>query len=169
MGVGWMLRGEVTEMIPLRFGTYRGRLLVGLALIISGSVAIQGGNSYALFLIVQGSVAFLAGWALLPATGARRIWVTGPAYIAAFLQLAGPQCAPAMVVVLWAWLVVRQRRRMSYLALIPALVVTVGLANSFSELSDLPFTSAVTTAALVGSAWLAWRLDSTARIRRVVR
>jgi hypothetical protein len=152
-------RRELTELIPLRFGTYRGRYLAGLALIISGSVAIQGGNSYALFLIVQGAAAFVAGWILLPATGGRRLAVVVPALIPAFLQLAGPQYAPGMVVVLAAWLVVRQRRRLSFIALVPALVVTVALSNSFDEVTEMPFTSTVTAAAVVGSAWLAWRLD----------
>jgi hypothetical protein len=159
MGVGWMLRGEVTESIPLRFGTYRGRYLVGLALIASGAVAIQGGNSYALFLIVQGSVAFLAGWAVLPATGARRMWVVAPAYVVAFLQLAGPQYAPATVGLLLAWFVVRERSRRSYLAAVPALVVTIALASSFREVADMSITSPITAIALVGSAWLARRID----------
>jgi hypothetical protein len=168
MGVGWMLRGEVTQSIPLRFGTYRGRYLVGLALIVSGAVAIQGGNSFALFLIVQGSVAFIAGWAVLPATGARRMWVIAPAYVAAFLQLAGPQYAPGTVLLLLAWFVVRQRGRTSYLAAIPALVVTVVLASSFREVAEMPITSPITAVALVGSAWLARRIDM-ARTARPVR
>jgi hypothetical protein len=169
MGVGWMLRGEVTESIPLRFGTYRGRYFLGLALIASGAVAIQGGNSYALFLIVQGTVAFLAGWALLPASGARRMWVVMPALVAAFLQLAGPQYAPATVVLLVSWLVVRQRSRISYLAVVPAVIITIALSTSFREVADMPFTSPVTAAAIVGSAWLAQRLDRAAKMRRPVR
>ncbi|PRY67616.1 hypothetical protein B0I08_106223 [Glaciihabitans tibetensis] len=140
----------------------RGRYLGGLALIVSGSVAIQGGNSYALFLIVQGTVAFFVGWALLPGSRSRRMAVVVPAYLGAFAQLAGPQCAPALILPFVAWLVVRQRSRLSYLAVVPLLLVTVALAGSFREVADLAFTTPVSGIALVGSAWLASWLDRTA-------
>jgi hypothetical protein len=144
---------------PPRWGTPTGRYLAGLALTISGAVAIQSGNSYALFLIVQGTLAFIAGWVVLPAGGLRRGLLLLPAYLAATAQIAGPQMTPATVVLLVCWLVLWRRPAVSFLAVIPLLVVTIAITNAFHDVSSMVFTTPVTALALFGCAWLAYLLD----------
>lgn len=144
---------------PLLWGTHLGRYLAGLALTISGAVAIQSGNSYALFLIIQGSAAFIVGWLVLPTSGLRRGLLLLPAFLAAAAQIAGPQMTPALVVLLLAWLVLWRRPAVSYLAAIPLLAVTVAITNSFHDVSSMTFTTPVAALVLVGCAWLARSLD----------
>jgi hypothetical protein len=151
--------GDISRDAPLRWGSRRTRYLGGLALVFSGAVAIQGGNSYALFLIVHGSVGFIAGWIALPASGLRRGLLLLPAYLAAAAMIAGPQMTPLAVVILAAWLVLWRRRALSYLAVLPLLGVTVAIASSFQDVSAMPFTTSVTAATLVACAWLASFFD----------
>lgn len=143
----------------LRWGTHTGRFLAGLALTISGALAIQSGNSYALFLIIQGAVAFILGWLVLPASGVRRGLLLLPAFLAVAAQIAGPQMTPALVVLLLAWLVLWRRPALSYLAAVPLAVMTVAIMNSFHDVSSMVFTTPLAAATLFGCAWLAHLLD----------
>lgn len=144
---------------PLRWGTPLGRYLAGLALTISGAVAIQSGNSYALFLIIQGAAAVVVGWLVLPTSGLRRGLLLLPVLLAAAVQIAGPQMTPALVIILLAWLVLWRRPALSYLALIPLAVMTAAITNSFQNVNSMVFTTPLAAATLFGCAWLARLLD----------
>src|SRR5687768_16381812 len=76
---------EPTSLIPLRWGSYRPRLLGGLLLIVAGGIAIAGGSAaspFAQFLLAAGSAAHVAGWAVLPSRGWRRVWALIPSTFA---------------------------------------------------------------------------------------
>jgi hypothetical protein len=154
MGVGDALGDQ-----QVRWGSPTTRYLGGLALLFSSAIAIQGGNSYALFLILQGGAAFIVGWIVLPAAGLRRGLLLIPAFVAAAAMIAGPQMSPAAVVLLLAWITLWRRRALSYLAVIPLAAVTVAITGSFRNVSEMIFTTPVTALALVGCAWLARLLD----------
>jgi hypothetical protein len=154
-----MGEGVIVRDLPVRWGSQTTRYLGGLALLFSGAIAIQGGNSYALFLIVHGSVAFIAGWIVLPAGGLRRGLLLLPAFVAAVALIAGPQMTPAAVVLLLAWLVLWRRRALSYLAVIPLAAVTVAMTGMFQDVSEMVLTTPATALTLVGCAWLARFFD----------
>jgi hypothetical protein len=151
--------GDISRDVPLRWGSRSTRYHGGLALVFSSAVALQAGNSYALFLIVHGTIGFIAGWFTLPASGVRRGLLFLPAYLSAVAMIAGPQMTPLAAVILVTWLVLWRRRALSYLAVIPLLGVTIAITSSFQDVSAMPFTTSVTAAALVGCAWLARFFD----------
>ena len=109
---------EPTRRLTLRFGTYLGRYLAGLTYIAAGTVILLSSNTYTIGFLLLGTVAHVAGWFLLPATGARRLIAFGPSLIAIFLLLTGPQILFVMAVVLFGWLLVRERPLRSYLVLV---------------------------------------------------
>jgi hypothetical protein len=103
---------EPTALLPLRWGDYRSRLLGGLALAVAGGVAIAGGGAitpFANLLLVAGTVAHVAGWAVLPATGWRRVWALIPSIVVMWALLAGPRWLWVLVVPYLGWLLVRHR------------------------------------------------------------
>src|SRR5690554_3424460 len=73
---------EPTWSIPLRWGTARERALAGLLLLVAGGIAIAGSNVFAIWLALLGGAAHLAGWAIMPAAGWRRVLVMLPSVAA---------------------------------------------------------------------------------------
>jgi hypothetical protein len=146
---------EPTRAIPLRFGSYEARYLLGLIYIVAGALLIAATNTYAIQLLLAGTVAHIGGWYVLPGPGARRAWMAWPSLISCFLLLAGPQYVVVMTIPLLAWLVVRQRPALSYLALLVPLVVGRVAAEVFVAQEDLVVATAVEVAAVVVAAWVA--------------
>ena len=154
---------EPTRRIPLRWGTYRGRYLAGLAYICGGMVLLAGSNTYAVTFLLIGTVAHVAGWFILPAVGARRVWVAWPSLICVWLLLTGPQILFAMVLPLLGWLVVRERPARSYVVLVIPVVTGILLANAFHTSQDEPVAFAIEVVSVFAAGWLARALAATKR------
>jgi hypothetical protein len=152
---------EPTRRHTLRWGTYLGRYLAGLAYIAAGTVILLSSNTYALGFLLLGTIAHVAGWFLLPATGARRLIAFGPSLIAIFLMLTGPQILFVMAAVLFGWLLVRERPLRSYVVLIFPIFSGVIMAYSFHSNQDEPVAFGIECVVVGASAWLARFLDAT--------
>jgi hypothetical protein len=156
---------EPNRRIALRWGTYRGRYLGGLAYIVAGLVLLPATNTYTVIFLLIGTVAHTAGWLVLPSTGARRLWAFWPSLISVWLLLTGPQILFVMAAPLLGWLIVRQRPARSYVVLIFPIAVGVMLARTFHSNHDEPLAFAIEGATVVASAWLARYLSGTRRAR----
>ena len=146
---------EPTSMLSLRWGTYRGRYLAGLLLIVGGAVQLQGSNTWTLPLLLIGTTAHVVGWSIMPARGWRRMLVIVPATVQIWLLLSGPASVWMFVIPYLGWMLVRHRPARSYLT------VLLPLANGFiipqfsMEYSGMPVALAVSMTVFVGAAWLA--------------
>ena len=142
-------------MLSLRWGTYRGRYLAGLLLIVGGAVQLQGSNTWTLPLLLIGTTAHIVGWSIMPARGWRRMLVIVPATVQIWLLLTGPASVWMFVIPYLCWMLVRHRPARSYLT------VLLPLANGFvipqftMEYSGMPVALAVSMTVFVGAAWLA--------------
>lgn len=164
MGTGESgIAGEPARRRPLRWGLYPDRYVAAIVLLVASAVALPSGNTFAIFQIVFGLIGGLVGWFVLPGRLGRRIAAVVPAGIGVAALIIGPQGLPFLVLPLLAWLWVRERSALSYLAALPLLVVGVLMASTFGGWSDMPFAYAVTAATFVGCAWLA-RTISRARV-----
>jgi hypothetical protein len=159
-------RGKIVGASPralaLRWGTYNGRLLAGIALLIAGAVNLQSANTYTLIFLLLGSLAHLVGWLVLPAAGGRRVGAMFPSLLGVFALLSGPQALPLLVVPLIFWLWVRQRPALSYVAVVPLLAVTIAFARVFREQTAMPFAFGISAVVLTGCAWAASALAAVA-------
>ncbi|HEY4267144.1 MAG TPA: hypothetical protein VGM94_03020 [Galbitalea sp.] len=166
---------EPTRDIPLRWGTYRERYLTGLGFITGGLIVLAGSNTYTLTFLLVGTVTHVAGWFILPARPARRVWVAWPSLICVWLLLTGPQILFAMVLPLLGWLVVRQRPVRSYVVLIVPVAVGIWLAGTVNGPTWVaagidgshaePYAFAIEGIAVIASAWAARALATTKRPR----
>jgi hypothetical protein len=103
---------EPTAGLRLRWGAYPTRLLGGLVLLVAGGVAIAGGSAgsaFAIALPFLGTVAHVAGWAVLPAVGWRRVAALIPSTFTMWFLLTGPGWLAVLVLPYLGWLLVRQR------------------------------------------------------------
>jgi len=150
---------EPTRRYRLRWGTYSGRYVGAIALLVSSAVAIPSGNTYAYFQIVVGITVYLVGWLVLPGRILRRIGMLFPALLGVVALLAGPHWLPLLALPFLAWLFVRERSALAYLAVLPFLAVTVALASRFSQFDVMLPAYAASAAAFVGCAWLARTLS----------
>jgi hypothetical protein len=146
---------EPTRRIALRFGTYESRYLGGLLYISAGTVVVLSANTYTVGFLLLGTLAHCFGWALLPATGARRLWAFGPSLLAVWLMLTGPQILFVMVLVLLGWLLVRERPLRSFVVLLFPIASGVIMAYSFHSNHDEPLAFGIESAVVIASAWLA--------------
>jgi len=154
---------EPTRATSLRWGTYRGRYLAGLAYIAAGMLILLSTNTYTIGFLLLGTVAHVGGWFVLPATGARRLVAFGPSLIASFLMLTGPQILFSMAAVLFGWLLVRERPLRSYVVLLFPVASGVVMAYSFHANHDEPLAFGVESVVVIGSAELARVLATTKR------
>jgi hypothetical protein len=146
---------EPTRRIPLRFGTYEGRYLGGLLYIVGGAAILLSTNTYTIGFLLLGTLAHCFGWAVLPASGSRRLWAFGPSLLAIWLMLTGPQILFVMAAVLLGWLLVRERPLRAYVVLIFPIASGVIMAYSFHSNHAEPLALAVESVVVVASAWLA--------------
>jgi drug/metabolite transporter (DMT)-like permease len=156
-------RWEPGSRLPLRWGTYHGRYLAGLLLIVAGLVLLTGTNTYTVIFLLFGTVAHATGWLILPAPGSRRLTAVGPSLVAAWLMLIGPQILTVLVLPYLGWLFVRERPARSYPTAILVLAAGLVLAACFHTSHDEPVAFAIASAVVVGSAWLARYLATTKR------
>ncbi len=149
------LHPEPTRRIPLRWGLYESRYLGGLLYLIAGMVILLSTNTYTIGFLLLGTLAHCFGWAILPATGARRLWAFGPSLLACWLMLTGPQILFVMATVLLGWLLVRERPLRTYVVLLFPIASGVIMAYSFHSNRNEPLAFGIESAVVVGSAWLA--------------
>jgi len=152
---------EPSSLLPLSWGTYRGRYLAGLLLIVGGAVQLQGSNTYTLPLLLIGATAHAVGWSIMPAKGWRRIVAVLPSSAIIWLLLTGPFSMWLLTVVFVGWLVVRHRPLRSYVTVLFPLANGVIVPQFFSEYSQMLPALAISMAVFVASAWLARLLAGT--------
>jgi len=158
-----MTFAEPTRALPLRWGTYRFRYLSGLALIVSGAIAIQGASAYVGYPLAIGTLAHVVGWWIMPAAGWRRIWVVLPSLLGVIILLMGPAAVGLLSVPLVGWLLVRHRPAATMLLAVPVLVIGLLLRQVWAEYDVMLPALAVMGALVVASAWLA-RLAAASRL-----
>ena len=146
---------EPTSLLPLHWGRYRDRHLAGLALIIAGTVGLQGSNTWILGLLLQGTIATAVGWSIMPARGWRRLLAVVPATGQIWLLLTGPMSVWTLVIPYLCWLLVRHRPPRSYVTVLLPVANGVILPQFLQEYSGMPWALAISLGVLVASAWLA--------------
>jgi len=156
---------EPAALLPLRWGSYRGRITAGLVLIIGGLVHLQAASTEYLIPLIVGSSAHMLGWLIMPATAWRRLVPLLPSTLVVWLLLTGPQSVWTLTVPFICWLIVRHRPARSYLALGPVLLNGVAAVGIFGEYDGMLASLALSAAVLVGSAWWAWALAQPAQPR----
>jgi len=162
--IGWR---EPSSLLPLRWGRYRLRYLGAITLILGGALVLQAGSAYADYLIVIGFVAHIAGWAILPARGARRAAVAVPSALLVGALLIGSAAAVLLVVPLAFWLLVRQRPGRSYLATLLPLASGLILAQLYPQYGNGAIVVCVSLLVVVASAWIA-RVLAQSQVKRVI-
>jgi hypothetical protein len=164
-----------TEPTPaVRWGDPRLRYGVGLVTIMLGAAATTLTSTYSLWFLLLGPLVQLLGWLILPGALWRRMLVLLPCLLAALVLVAGPDFMGAFAVLLAGWLFARHRPPLSYLALLPVIVLSFVLKGALNEYGQnwVGLLSGVATT--VAGAWLArsvavwrWRRSgATGRAKR---
>lgn len=160
---------EPASVLPLRWGAYRPRLVVGLVLLVVGTACILATTAYSLPLLLVGSLMQPAGWAVLPSTIGRRVAVPLPVLGFSWLMLGGSGFAWCYAVVLAAWLLVRLRPLPSFAVLLLPILWSVALPRFVQDYQQGWVTILTSTLVIVAAAWLArWtaiRFDSWQSVR----
>ncbi|GAA1207873.1 hypothetical protein [Rhodoglobus aureus] len=159
-------RWEPARRLPLKWGRYNDRYFAGLLLIIAGAVHLQGANNYTLIILLIGTTATAVGWSIMPARGWRRMIVILPTISQIWIMLTGPMSMWTLTIPLLAWLIVRHRPLISYLALALPIANGIILPRFFQEYSAMPEALAISTVVLVAAAWLARAIAHSAASRR---
>lgn len=152
---GWV---EPAARLPLRWGRYRDRIVIGLVLIVGGLVHLQSASTLNLLPLIVGSTAHLLGWLILPATAWRRLVPLLPSGLVVWLLLTGPQAMWTLSVCFVCWLIARHRPWRSYLALGPVLLNGVLAVAVFRDYDQTLIALGISAVVLTGSAWWAWAL-----------
>ncbi len=160
---------EPTRSLPLRWGHYEDRYVLGLLLIIGGATSVQGSNTYALGFLVAGTIATAVGWSILPAGGWRRALVVLPVTAQTWVFVAGPQSVFTLLIPYLAWLLVRHRPGASYLTAVFPLATSFVIPPLISEYSGMPLAIIISMAVIVASAWLARLLAARSASAKPVR
>ena len=153
---------EPTRQLPLRWGGYVDRLVLGLALMLGGGIGLQGANPRILPLLLAGTIMHATGWAILPAAGWRRVLgaVVGTAQI--WLLLIGPTAVWTLVLPYIAWLVVRHRPWRSFVTVLFPLATGILVPQLTHLYQFQPITLLIALAVVVGSAWIAAMIAGSA-------
>ena len=146
---------EPTRLLPLRWGAYVDRYVLGLAMILGGGLALQGANPHILPLLLSGTIMHAAGWAILPAGGWRRVLgaLVGTAQI--WLMLIGATAVWTFVLPFVAWLLVRHRPWRSYVTVLFPLATGILVPQLVHEYQFQPIALPAALAVVVASAWVA--------------
>jgi hypothetical protein len=152
-----------TTTRPLRWGGQRARAIGGGILIVAGAVAIAGSDTYVLLLLLAGLLAHVAGWAVMPADGWRRVVAVVISTPAVFLLLTGPRFIGVLVLPYIAWLLVRHRPARSYPTLTFVLAGAVIVARVFPDYEGMLPAVAIEFVVIAGSAWVARAVSTSKR------
>ena len=153
---------EPTSLLPLHWGRYRDRYLLGLVLIVSGGVHLQGSNTYTLPFLLVATTATAVGWSILPSRGWRRLVVVLPATFQIWLLLPGPFWVFTLVVPYLAWMLVRHRPLRSYVTVLLPLANSFIVPVFFTEYSGMLAALGISMAVFVAAAWLARLIAASA-------
>lgn len=160
---------EPASLLPLRWGGYRPRLVIGLLMLVVGTACVLGTTTYSLTLLLIGSLMQPAAWAVIPSTIGRRVAVALPVLGFTWLMLGGSGFAWCYAVTLAAWLLVRLRPLPSFAVLVLPVVWSVLIPLVVHDYQHGWITILTTTAVVVVAAWLArWiavRFDSWQSVR----
>jgi hypothetical protein len=154
---------EPTRALPLRWGSYTGRYLAGLSLIVSGAVALQSATGYFQPALGLGALAHVVGWWVIPAAGWRRIWVVLPSLVGVIILLVGPAVVGLLAIPFACWLLVRHRPVLTFLLALVVLGTGVLLREVYAEYSGMLPALAIMAGVIVACAWLA-RLAASSRL-----
>ena len=161
---------------PVRWGNPRWRYGVGLVTIVLGVAATTLTSTYSLGFLLTGPLVQLIGWLILPGALWRRLLVLLPCLLAALVLLAGPDFVGAFAVLLAGWLFARHRPALSYLALLPVIVLSFVLKGALNEYGQNWIALLSCSVMVVVCAWLGralavwrWRARTAARDRAAAR
>lgn len=146
---------EPASLLPLHWGRYRPRLVLGLAAIMLGTACIQLTSAYSLGFLLVGSLLQPAGWAVLPAPIGRRVAVVVPVLGFTWLMLGGASFDWCFVVPLAAWLLVRLRPAISYLVLVLPIVCGIILSGAIVDYSGTWISFTISSLVTIAAAWAA--------------
>jgi hypothetical protein len=146
---------EPASLLPLRWGTYRARLVTGLAMLFVGSGCILVTTAYSLPFLLVGSLMQPAAWAVIPSTIGRRVAVAVPVLGFTWLMLGGSGFAWCYAVTLAAWLLVRLRPLASYAALLLPIASSLVIPRFVTTYEQGWITILVSTLTIVAAAWIA--------------
>jgi hypothetical protein len=149
---------EPTARIPLAWGEYQGRMVVGVGLLIGGAALVAQTTVYTIGLGLLGSALHVAGWAVQPARGGTRALVALPCMLACWATISGPQTMWLLALCLASWLAVRERPPLAYLTLLLPIGVGLGAAAAFSHAADKRPAFLLVLGSVLGGAWLARQL-----------
>ena len=152
--------------LPLRWGDAATRWWVGGWLIVGGATLIAGSHETALWALAIGTGAHLAGWAVLPVEGWRRLVALPLSTLASYLLLAGPRFTFVLALTFLCWLLVRGRPLIAWLSVAPVITVAILTGNLYRHdyTRMLPALAAVGVT-MVLCAWLAELITRLARRR----
>jgi len=117
----------------VRWGNPRWRYGVGLVLIVLGATATTLTSTYSLWFLWLGPLVQLLGWLVLPGALWRRLVVALPCLLAALVLLAGPDFVGAFAVLLAGWLFARHRPALSFVVVLPVIVMSFVLKAALNE------------------------------------
>ena len=157
---GWT---EPTRALPLRWGSYTGRYLAGLALIVSGAVGVQGTTGSFGAALGLGALGHVIGWWVIPSAGWRRIWVVLPSLVSVIILLSGPLGLGLLAVPLAGWLFVRHRPLPTFLLVL--VVLAAGVLLRDADRSGMLAALGIMASVIVACAWIA-RLAASSRLFR---
>ncbi|MFE4467458.1 hypothetical protein ACFRFH_01475 [Leifsonia sp. NPDC056824] len=146
---------EPTRALDLHWGSYRGRWIAGLAMIVVGTACVLVTTTYSLPFLLAGSILQPAGWAVMPSTIGRRVAVVVPVLGFSWLMLGGSGFAWCYAIVLAAWLLVRLRPLPAFAVLLLPIAASLLLPLFVTTYWQGWITILVMSVIVVGSAWLA--------------
>ena len=152
------LAPEPTSRLPLAWGDYQGRTVVGIGLLVVGAALVAQTTVYTIGLGLLGSGLHLAGWAIQPARASTRALVAVPSMLACWATISGPKAMWLLALCLAAWFAVRERPLRSYALVALPLAVGLGLAAAYSHVEDKRPAFLLVLAGVVAGAWLGRRL-----------
>jgi hypothetical protein len=167
----FVLRGrtapEPTSRLPLAWGDYRSRFIIGAALLTAGAVLISETTAVTLLFGVAGSAVHLAGWVVQPGRPLARAAVALPSLVFCWCTITGPKTMWLLALVLPCWLLVRRRPAITYCSLALPLGLGLALASAFSGVADKGLAFWTVVAGVVAGAWVA--REYALRVRLVHR
>lgn len=153
---------EPASGLPIRWGSYRGRYVAALALVLGGGILVQTGSVYLPQVMLVGMAAHLLGWWILPGRGWRRVIVSLPSLTTVMLILNGAAAMVFLVIPLAGWLWLRHRPLRAYPVMVLPAITAYLLTLNFAQYGTGALVLLISGAVVIGSAWLA-RLIAVAR------
>lgn len=148
---------SVTERsagLSLRWGTYRLRLWLGIALVFIGAIFVLFTSTYTLPALLIGIMTHIVGWCILPSAGWKRICAAIASTFVTMILLNGSSATVFLSFSLAGWFLVLGRPWQSYLALaIPALSGLL-LVRWFTNYGNYPVLFGLMALILIASAWV---------------